>query len=127
MSNSQGLGYGNLGCLSIGEALITRRRRRGWTQTESAKYFGVTAVTYGKWERDISYHGATQHAVGWAWTDLIRSGGGLHPHERCLLYRRRAELSQDDVAKIINRSRHWVNLMETGVKNCTTLMRYWES
>ena len=127
MSNMQSLGNGNLGGLLTGEVLITRRRRRGWTQSEAAKYFGVTSLTYGRWERDTAYPGATQHAVSWAWSDLTRRRGSLQPHERCLLYRRRAELSQDNLAKIVHRSRHWVNLMETGAKDCTILIHHWES
>ncbi len=51
--------------------------------------------------------------------------GGLWEHEKCLVFRLRRGMSQQEVADAIDRSRYWLGLMERGEVNCDTLSRYW--
>ena len=49
----------------------------------------------------------------------------LQPHEGCLLHRRRAGLTQSDVAAHLQRSRNWVRMMEQGTVACNELEEFW--
>ena len=105
---------GRLGRLSSGESLIIDRHRRKETQGEAAwRLGGITAFTYGKWERDLEEAQAC----------IV---GRLKPHEKCLVYRRRADMSQSEVALGLGRSRYWITQMERGVVACDELLSYWE-
>lgn len=50
----------------------------------------------------------------------------LAPHERCLLYRRRAGKTQAAIAEELKCCRYWVNQMERGEVPSDTLLWYWE-
>lgn len=50
----------------------------------------------------------------------------LRPHESCLLLRRRARMTQAELAKRMGRCRHWVNLMERGLVEHDELVTFWE-
>ncbi len=105
---------GPLGRLSCGERLIIDRRRRKETQAVAAKRLYTTPFIYGQWERDED-EGPS-----------IRSVRPLRMHEKCLLYRRRNGMSQDQVAREADRSRWWLNQMERGLVPCKELLTYWE-
>ena len=106
-------GLGELERLSNCEQLLIDRRRRGETQPQAAKRLGTTPFMYGKWERAV-VNGPSVKV------------GMLKPYERCLLYRRRAEKTQAEVAEHLERCRWWVNQMERGEVSCDTLLWYWE-
>lgn len=69
---------------------------------------------YGKWERDV-VNGPE-----------LAQFEALEPHERALIYRRRANLTQGAVAKDLQCCRYWLNLMETGRAPVDDLIQYWE-
>ena len=106
-------GLGELERLTIGEKLLINRRRKGKSQTSSAKFHQVSQSTYGRWERD--------EEIG---PKVMASG--LRPHERCLLYRRRAGCTQQQVAEDLDVCRWWINKMERGLTTCDQLLWYWE-
>ncbi len=105
---------GELGKLTQGERLLISRRRRGESQQAAADRHGATRFLYGQWERD-ALKGPSVREV-----DTLRS------HERCLLYRRRCEMTQKAVAADLNFCRWWINQMERGVVNCDVLLWHWE-
>lgn len=115
---------GRLGRLSISESLLIDRRRRQLqkgkhlcreTQHDASWRCGTTLVTYGLWERGVEPP-----------IDPVKPVGRLRPHEKCLLHRRRASMSQMEVAREMRRSRAWVNQMERGKVPCDELLSYWE-
>lgn len=115
---------GRLGRLSAGESLLIARRRRELlkgrklcreTQHDASWTHGTTLATYGLWERDV------EPPIG-----SVKPVGRLKPHEKCLLHRRRASMSQMEVAREMRRSRAWINQMERGKVPCDELLSYWE-
>ena len=94
---------GPLGRLSRGESLIIDRHRRKETQDVAAKRLVISPVLYGCWERDEEE------------SPPIRSVRRLSSHERCLLYRRRACISQDEIAFQLVRCRDIINQMSLGI------------
>jgi DNA-binding XRE family transcriptional regulator len=108
---------GELERLTGPERLLVERRRRGETQAEAAERHGVSQTRYSRWERGLEADGALP---------TVRVGG-LRPHERCLLYRRRAGRSQWQVARDLQRCKMWVRQMERGEVDCSELIGYWEA
>lgn len=96
-----------------GERLLIHRRRLGQTQTEAAQREMIPVKLYGQWERDEVQ------------ADTLVGIGPLQPHERCLLLRRRARLTQAEVAQDIGCSRWWLNRMEQGLVDADALLEYW--
>lgn len=93
------------------------RRRKEETQAQAAMRHGVSQTRYSRWERGLE-----------AERDIPRVAvGRLRPHERCLLYRRRAGRSQAAVATDLGRCKMWVRQMERGEVDCTELTSYWEA
>ena len=106
-------GLGELERLSNSETQLIRRRRRGESQLQAARRLGLSHSMYSKWERGL--------------VDCPRERVlPLKAHERCLLYRRRANVTQEDVAQDLRCCRWWVNRMEHGEADCTELCSYWE-
>lgn len=110
-----------LGDLTAAERLTVDRRRRGESQLEAARRYSVSHSRYSRWERGLD--------------DPIRVLGPgpvlpevepLRPHERCLLHRRRAGLTQARIAGELDRCRMWVRQMERGEVGSTELVEYWE-
>ena len=104
---------GSLERLSCGERLIIERHRLKETQEKAAQRFAVSSYTYGQWERDAE-------------KGPERQCFSLTESERCLLYRRRAGLSQGKLASEMGRSRTWITQMERGLVPCKELIAYWE-
>lgn len=76
----------------------------------------MTRVCYGRAERDQSPEKPRVSQI----TDLTDA-------ERCLIYRRRLDITQQEVADILKVSRFWVNSMERNRENCARLIEFWES
>lgn len=98
-----------------GDQLLVRRMRNGETQGQAADRLGVSRRLYGEWERDKVK--PPRRAV----PDITI----FHTHERCLLLRRKAGLTQEDVAHAIGACRYWVNQMEQGKAPVEALREYW--
>ena len=99
--------------LTNSERLLIQRRRRKETQAQAAHRWRTSLSRYSFWER--GYEDPPSVKVG-----------QLKPHERCLLYRRRAGYSQQQVAEDLGFCRHWINRMENGLESCDDLLWYWE-
>ena len=105
---------GDLERLTDGEHLFISRRREGLSQTAMAEQLGMTRNNYGEIERSEN--------AGFK----IKPIRNLKAHEKCVLYRRRCEKTQQDIADELGVSRYWLNRMEVGIEDCTTLVNYWE-
>lgn len=97
------------------ERLLVDRRRKGRTQAQTARSLNVPVSRY----------------VGWESGRLPFSGnapkiGRLEPNEKCLLYRRRCNKTQGEVANDMGFSKYWIRLMEQGNAPCDDLLWYWE-
>lgn len=104
--------------LSPGQKLLIYRRREGLTQAEAAEHIGMPESSYCCAELDQAHHG---------WTILSPLLGRLREYEKCLIFRLRRGMSQQEVADAIGRSRYWLGKMERGEVTWTTLARYWSS
>lgn len=98
------------------EKLRLWRGRLGLSQEDAGRRFGVSAWVYGEMERGAS------PAPVYAWRGPFR----MEEHERCLIYRLRAGVTQEHVAAEMGCSRLWVNQMENGHVGCDRLIEYWE-
>lgn len=76
----------------------------------------MTRGRYGRVERDQSFEKLPVSRI----VDLSDA-------ERCLIYRRRLGVTQQEVANALKVSRFWVNAMERGRENCARLTEFWES
>lgn len=106
-------GLGSLERLDNGETLRLKRRRLGETQAQAAERLGVDFTVYGRWERGDS--AAPRARLG-----------KVQDHERCLIYRLRANFTQQRVANDLKRCRWWINMLERGKQPCDELLWYWE-
>lgn len=102
--------------LTDAERFILKRRRDGLNQRQAAKALGLSLSAYSLLERGGSSPTVSPPALG-----------PLKPHERCLLYRRRAGKTQAEVASGLDHCRYSVHQMERGRVDCTDLLCYWES
>lgn len=96
-----------------GESLFIQRRRKDQTQVEAAADYNVSADTYREWEADRGEN--VPRAVL----------GQLKPHEMCVLMRRRAKLTQKQLAGKVGCTRLWVIQMENGEASPDRLVAYW--
>jgi len=103
--------------LSVGESHLISRRRSGLSQQEMADFCGITRNFYGEVERDQI-----------ECSNLGRSSvESLKLNEKMLLARRRAELTQGEVAAEIGVTRYWLNQMEIGAAPVSEdLTKFWE-
>lgn len=97
-----------------GESLLIWRRREGLNQTRAAEEFGVHVDKYREWEADRSLPDQPRKHLG-----------QLKPHEVCVLYRRRAGLTQKEVAARVGCTRLWVIQMEDGSAPADRLREFW--
>lgn len=106
--------------LTYGENLLIARLRAGLTQVEAAKEQQLPLATYQAAEKSKMSTVGTKGVPQWELEDLELS-------ERCLIYRRRAGLTQAQVAARMKRCRHWVNQMERGRKPTAELEEFWSN
>jgi transcriptional regulator with XRE-family HTH domain len=104
----------DIGPLTRSERLLLDRRRRGENQRQAAARLDMPLSRYSMLERGVE--------------EPIKAPNitKLQPHERCLLYRRRAGVEQHEVALDMGVCRRTIMLMETGRSNCDELLHYWE-
>jgi len=101
--------------LSKGERLLIDRRRRGETQVDAGRRFGITTFRYREWELDLDPKAPTVKP------------GRLTDLEVCYLRRRRAKHTLPQLADLMGISRFWLNQMERGSANPERLIAYWRS
>lgn len=100
--------------LTSGERFLIDRHRRRLTQFQAAAGLGIYAVDYGRVERgQVKIPGIKAPALG-----------KLKPHERCLILRRRSQMTQAELALKLKCSRYWCNKMEHG-ESPGVLIDYW--
>ena len=90
------------------------RRRKGLNQVQAASEYNVHPDRYREWEADRRTEDQPRRHLG-----------ELKPHELCLLARRRAGLTQRQVAEAIGTTRLWVIKMEEGAAPVERLREYW--
>lgn len=96
------------------ENLYIWRRRKNMNQVEAADALGVTVDRYRAWET-----GEVTTAVPY------RNAGKLSIPEKCVLLRRRAGLTQREIAETLGCTRLWVNHMEKGTVPVDRLQEHW--
>lgn len=99
--------------LTAGETWLIWRRRKGWTQKETADILGYDHESYGEMERYALVH------------ENVPNISELQDHEKCLIYRRRLKLTIQECADKFGISRYWFNRMELGKANSQTLVECW--
>lgn len=107
--------------LTISERVVILRRREEQKQENFAARFGMTTHQLSAVEcGDTAPNKVLQKAA-------MRLGQHkrLETHEACFIARRRAGVSQQQVAKDLGRCRYWVNRMELGLVPCHELADYW--
>lgn len=102
--------------LSRGERLRLSRLRDGSTQDQMASYHGISVKAYGRMERDQADSSELE-------TPRL---GRLKIHEKLMLERSRAGLTQAQMAELLGCSRWWYNKMEQGLTSKESLRRYWK-
>jgi transcriptional regulator with XRE-family HTH domain len=102
--------------LTEGESLLICRRRERLSQKQAAIVLMLDRYRYGKFER------------GQICFDLkeLAQPENIKDHERCLVFRKRAGLTQSEVASSLGQSRYWINQKEMGRVDCTDLLEFWE-
>ena len=107
-------------CLTAGERLLIDRRRERMTQREAASAWDVGRRQYRTWETDVVEDG--DDVEGAPMVDL----GTIRGHEKCYIFRLRADIEQKDLAARIGISRWWLCLMEHGEVPAETLVNWWD-
>jgi DNA-binding XRE family transcriptional regulator len=101
--------------LTVGESLLLDRRRRGENQKQAAARLELSYNSYCYLERDMMAH------------DIEVELNSIAPNEKCLIYRKRAGMTQAQVANTLGLCRWWINLMEQGKSPCGQLLQFWEA
>ena len=101
--------------LSSGESLLIQRRRASLTQAEMGANFKMSRHSYGEYERDL-VEIKTDHL----------SFDDLQPYEKCVILRKRAGMTQLEVALLMGLSRYWINQKEIGRVDCQDLLTFLE-
>lgn len=107
--------------LTTGERLLVHRHLHHWTQVQAAKRIGVSRDCYARLER-----GERQQNLEGYLRQVPTRLRLLSSALRCLIYRTRVGLTQQEVANHMGVSRATVNAMERGRVDCTDLCCYWE-
>lgn len=97
-----------------GESLFLARRRAGINQVEAAQRHGVHVDKYREWEAD-------ERTKDQPWARL----GALKINEVCVLLRRRAGITQRQLAETMGCTRLWINQMERGEAPADRLREHW--
>lgn len=103
--------------LTEGEKLFIYRRRNNLTQEEMASRYGITRNVYGRIERDEEKEVSVK----------IPKIEHLELIEKCVLYRKQKELTQEECAESMGITRFWFNQMETGKVPIKDLVDFWEN
>ena len=104
----------DIGRLTEAEKLFLWRRRLGLTQMEAAIKLGVSTDQIWTWEDgNMKIPMPTINVVS------------PNDVEICVLKRRRANMTQKEVAKQLKVSRLWVNKMESGDVSVDRLVSFW--
>lgn len=106
----------NIKKLTVGEMMFLKRRRKGISQSEMAAKMKMSYHAYRSCETDGGIAALADYKK------LLPLTEG----EVCVLYRRRAGMKVEEVAKAIVRCRYWVRQMEQDKQPCEELLRYWE-
>lgn len=99
------------------ESLLIWRRRKNWTQGKAAKHFGLSVFKY----KQAEYYTVS----GFKYEEHYKFSE-LSDSEKCLIYRKRAQITQCQLAMILGMSRHGLRLQENGKVKNTKLLNYWE-
>ena len=102
--------------LSPGEKLFIWRRRKNLNQDKAAKIFKVSVFEY----KLAEYDKRQLAKLGYAEISV------LQPHERCVLYRRRSGMKQEEIAGKLGISRNWLRQLESGKEDPAKLLAFWE-
>lgn len=97
------------------EELLLWRRRNNLTQGEAADWLGVPHFTYKRAEY------GTSNNFEYGSVKL----GKLQQHELCLVYRKRSNKTQEEIANKIGCSLYWFRKQETGKVSTAKLIAYW--
>jgi len=97
------------------EFLFIDRITRKLNQTKYASKHGCTRHEYSEIELGLKLPNF--------WVEKLN----LTEVEKCILLRRRKGLKQGQLAEILDVSRNWIRLMETGGRNPARLIEYWRS
>ncbi len=100
--------------LTNGERLFLARRRAGQNTHARADELGVSFYRYNRWEKDEDTEGAPKPRLG-----------PLRAHERSHVLRRRAGVSVQDFARVLDVSAWWLTQMEAGVVSPERLTAFW--
>ncbi len=115
--------------LTPAELLITARRRLDLTQKQVADRLVMSVSKYkrleGEGAKDVA-RVEPDARVLLPEAFLGSEGDQLSPHEWCFIQRRRAGLSQAEVAKALGCCREWVQQMERSEADPGRLYRFWE-
>jgi transcriptional regulator with XRE-family HTH domain len=110
---------GQIEKLTRGERLFIERRRLGESQKQAAARYEATLTRYSRWERDIE----DEPLLG---LQPLISAALLTPYERAVIHRRRAGITQGELARRLGRSKMHIRKIELGVIGNTELIEYWE-
>ena len=97
-----------------GESLYIWRKRRQYSQPQAAEEYGVHIDVYRDWERDVRTKDQPRRQLG-----------QLKLSELCVLMRRRAGLTQRELAGQMDITRLWVVQMEAGDAPADRLREFW--
>lgn len=97
-----------------GESLVIWRRRKRLNQIEAAQEFNVHVDKYRDWEADKGETVPRRHL------------GKLKTHEACFLLRRRADMTQRELAVRLGCTRLWLIQMENGTAPTDRLKQFWK-
>ena len=103
--------------LSDYENLLLWRRRLDWKQMDAAAHFGVSVFIYKRIEL------GTAKFPEWKIPKIPK----ITDYEKCLLWRRRANRTQTQIAVSIGCSKYWIYLQELGKVPCVQLYEYWDT
>ena len=100
------------------EKFYLDRRRRKASQSTEAHARGVGLHPYENLEKGRTEHASTRYLSAPKVRDVT-------PQEWCYVLRRRAKVTQSELAKRLGMSRAWVVAMEEGTGDCSPLVWYW--
>jgi hypothetical protein len=99
------------------ETVVLYRLRRNETQEEFAEALGCTLDRVKRMEAGINKKDLAK------FSDVLN--GPITIQEQCIIKRRRARMTQNEVAKALKISRFWLIGMEHGKNNLLPLYNFW--